>query len=242
MENALYIGLSRQIVLQQQMNTVANNIANMNTPGFKAQKMVFEEYLVTPEQTGEEMSMVLDYGQFTDKSQGPLKLTGNPLDVALEGDGFFMVESPQGTRYTRAGNFTLNGNGEIVNASGYRVLNSGEGPITIPADAKEIKIGTNGEISTDAGVVGQLGVVEFEDMQALESIGNGMFDDKSGTAAASLNTVVRQNMIEGSNVQSVMEMTDMIEVSRQYQSMQKMLQGEHDRQRSTIQKLAETQA
>lgn len=243
MENALYIGLSRQVALQAQMNTIANNIANINTPGYKSQQMVFEEYLVNANKKDQEtLSMVLDYGQFTVKSQGPLKLTGNPLDIAIEGDGYMMIETPEGTMYTRAGNFKLNENGEIVNGSGQRVLGAGEGPITIPRDAREIKIGTNGEVATEQGVVGQLGVVEFNNMQDLEFMGNGLFKSVNDAGAPPVNSKVRQNMIEGSNVQGVLEMTNMIDVSRQYQSMHRMLQSEHDRQRSTIQKLAETQA
>lgn len=243
MENALYIGLSRQVALQSQMNTIANNIANINTPGYKSQQMVFEEYLVDANKKDQEvMSMVLDYGQFTVKSQGPLRLTGNALDIAIEGEGYMMIETPQGTMYTRAGNFQLNENGELVNAAGQRVLSAGEGTITIPRDAREIKIGTNGEIATDQGVVGQLGVVEFENVQDLEFMGNGLFRSANDAGSPPVNSKVRQNMIEGSNVQGVLEMTNMIDVSRQYQSMHRMLQSEHDRQRSTIQKLAETQA
>lgn len=242
MENSLYIALSRQVALQQRMSIVANNIANINTPGFKAEKMIFEEYLVTPEATGEQMSMVMDYGQFTVQAQGPLKLTGNPLDIGLEGDGFMMVETPEGTQYTRAGNFSLNANGELVTAAGYRVLNDGEGPIVIPADAREIKISHQGEISTDEGVIGKLGVVEFANMQELQPAGNGLYKAPEGGATPSLDTKVLQNMLEGSNVKGVLEMTDMIEISRQYQSTQKLLQSEHERQRNVIQKLSDTQA
>jgi len=243
MENALYIGLSRQVALQAQMNTIANNIANINTPGYKSQHMVFEKYLVNTDKNDQEtLTMVLDYGQFTSTSQGSLKLTGNQLDIAIEGDGYMMIETSQGTMYTRAGNFSLNEDGEIVNGAGQRVLSERESPITIPRDAREIKITVNGGVVTEQGVVGQLGVVEFNNRQELEFMGNGLFKSVNDIGIPPVNSKVRQGMIEGSNVQGVLEMTNMIDVSRQYQSMHRLLQSEHDRQRNTIQKLAETQA
>lgn len=241
MENAIYIGLSRQVTLGTQMNLLANNIANINTPGFKAQKPLFEEYLAKPDlmdQNQRQMSLVSDYGQFQVEAQGPMKFTGNPLDIALEGPGWMMVETATGTQYTRAGNFTLNAIGEVVTPSGHKVLDGGQKPITLPAGATDINVTEDGQITTSEGVAGQIGIMEFTNAQALNPSGNGFYTSEEQPQPA-LATKARGGMIEGSNVQGVLEMTNMIEVSRKYQSVNKMLQSEHDRQRSVIQRLTE---
>lgn len=241
MENGLYIGLSRQIALQKKMNLVANNIANVNTPGYRADKMLFEEYVYnTKVENQEKISMVLDYGQFKDTARGQMTSTGNPLDVALDGPGYMMVETPEGTKYTRAGNFTLNNDGTLVTPAGNPVLDNGEGQITIPEGVKEIVITNDGQIMTDQGAVGQIGIVEFDNVQMMKSTGDGYYRVEGNAAPLpAVNTMMKQNMLEGSNVQAVLEMTDLIEISRQYQSNQKALQNEHELQRSTIQKLSE---
>ncbi len=243
MENSTYIGLSRQVALAEQMDIIANNVANMSSPGYRAHNMVFAEYL-SPQKNAERagndnISMVLDYGNFMDTNSGPLRQTGNPLDVALEGPGWFGVQTPEGTMYTRAGNFQLNANGELVTGSGQPVAAAGGGTITIPAGAKEVRIGKNGALATEQGELGQLMVTEFENPQSLKPQGNGLYKaDDAGTEAA--NTRVRQGMVEGSNVNAVLEMTRMIDVSRAYQATQRMLQSEHERQRTMIQTLART--
>lgn len=243
MENSLYIGLSRQVALQEQMDIVANNIANVNTPGYRAHNMVFLEYLSkqrNAEKAGNDsISMVHDYGQYMNTESGPLRNTGNPLDVALEGPGFFGVQTADGVQYTRAGNFQINGAGELVTGSGMLVADNGGGTIVIPEDALEVKIARDGTISTDQGVLSQLMVVEFEKPQDLVAQGNGLYKTED-TGNPAENTRVMQGMIEGSNVNAVLEMTRMIDVSRAYQSTQRMLQAEHDRQRGMIQTLTRT--
>lgn len=240
MENSLYIGLSRQVALQEQMDTVANNIANLNTPGYREHNMVFLEYLSqqrNAEKAGNDsISMVHDYGQFMNTENGPLRSTGNPLDVAIEGPGFFGIQTPDGVQFSRAGNFQLNGARELVTGSGQLVADNGGGTIAIPENAIEVTISRNGTVSTDQGELAQLMVVEFENPQSLVAQGNGLYKtEEAGNPAE--NTRVMQGMLEGSNVNAVLEMTRMIDVSRAYQSTQRMLQTEHDRQRGMIQTL-----
>src|SRR5687768_13684666 len=103
MENSILVGFSHQMALKQQMDTIANNVANMSTPGYRAQNMVFTEYLAKPKGIEHPLSMVMDYGQFQSTEAGPMQRTGNPLDVALEGPGYFGVQTPEGVMYTRAG-------------------------------------------------------------------------------------------------------------------------------------------
>ncbi len=245
MENPIYIGLSRQVALRAQMDLIANNVANMSTPGYRSQNMVFTEYLEKPKGKNDEygkqdpLSFVLDYGHYQVNEEGPMQYTGNPLDVALSGPGYFGIQKPGSdeTLYTRAGGFQINQLGELVTGRGHHVLSDGGGIITIPQDAKKITIGENGAISTEQGQIGSLMIKEFEDLQALEARGDGNYaTEEEGIAAVA--TRAKQGMIEGSNVKPVLEMTRMIDVTRSYQQTQRLLQSEHERQRTMIQRLS----
>lgn len=229
------------MALQAKMDIVANNIANLNTPGYRGQNMVFTEYLAktdSGEKPKDDLSMVLDYGHYQNTQAGPQQMTGNPLDVALQGPGWFGVQTPQGTMYTRAGNFQVNSNGELITGTGLLVAGEGGGPIVIPPETKEIRISKDGTISTQDGQIGRIGVFEFTDDQNLEATGNGLYKaPQKDPGVAAQNTQVMQGMLEGSNVQPVLEMTRMIDVLRTYQNTQKILQNEHDRERNMIQRM-----
>lgn len=236
MENSIYLGLSRQMALQNNLNIVANNIANMNTSGFRGQNLLFEEYISDPRYGDDALSFVYDYGQYQMTSPGSLTQTENPLHVALNGPGFMAVQMPNGqTGYTRDGAFQKSADGTLLNASGWPVMGQG-GPITIPAGSTEISIDERGMISDQNGTIGQLQIVEFENVQELEAVGNNLYTT-DGAFTAATNTVARQGFLEGSNVNSIVEMTRMIEILRDFQATQKLLESEHDRLRSAIQKL-----
>lgn len=236
MENSIYIGLSRQLTLQRDMNIVANNIANVNTPGYRGQNLVFEEFVSDPRGADFPIRQVFDYGQYQITKPGPMRQTGNPLDVAVNGPGFLGVQTPDGIKYTRAGNFETNANGELVTPDGFLVADAGGGTITIPGNAKHIMISETGAISTDQGQIAQLMLKEFDNVQKLDPWGSNLYStDDEGKPAE--NSKVAQGMLEGSNVEAVLEITRMIEVSREYQSMQRTLQSEHERQRTAIQRL-----
>ncbi len=238
MENSIYLGLSRQMVLQTNMDIVANNIANMNTTGFRGQNPVFEEYLSDPRYADDPLSFVYDYGQYQMTSQGSFEQTGNPFNVALNGPGYMGVEMPDGeTGYTRDGNFQKTADGTLVNSSGLPILGSG-GPIVIPANATEITIDEKGVVSDQNGPVAQLMIVEFENVQELEPAGHNLYTT-DGNSTLAENTTAAQGFLESSNVQPVVEMTRMIEILRDFQSTQKLLEGEHERLRSAIQKLTQ---
>lgn len=223
--------------MRSQMDLIANNIANMNTPGYRAQNMVFLEYIADPKKIEDELSMVIDHGHYQDTRPGPMRRTGNPLDVALQGPGWFGVQRGDETMFTRAGNFQLNVNGEIVTGRGDLVAGEGGGPIIIPAGSKEIRIAEDGSVATEQGVVGRLMVMEFENQQDLEAVGDGLHRSPNEGQPATQSRVI-SGMVEGANVQPVVEMTRMIDVLRTYQSTQNMLRNEHDRQRTMIQRLS----
>jgi flagellar basal-body rod protein FlgF len=234
MENTIYIGLSRLSALQEHMNIISNNIANINTPGYKANKMLFSEYIDKPKGMKENISMVLDYGNYRVKDNGALKSTGNPLDIALEGTGYFGVQGPDGkVAYTRNGSFTINADRQLVTQQGYPVVDSGGQPISIPEGQNDIVIDERGSIAANEGIIGNLMVQDFDNIQALKPFGNSLYKTEEA-GRPSTTTRVIQGSIEGSNTQGVIEMTDMIDVSRTYQSVARMLQTEHDRIRSTI--------
>lgn len=239
MENTIYIGLSRLSALQEHMNIIANNIANINTPGYKANKILFSEYLDRPKGMNETMSMVLDYGNYRVKDNGPIKSTGNPLDVALEGPGYLGVQGPDGKiAYTRNGGFALNATRQLVTQQGYPVVDNGGQPLTIPEGQNDIVIDETGSISTKDGTLGALMVQEFNDVQSLTPVGNSLYTTTE-TGRPSEKTRIIQGAIEGSNTQGVIEMTDMIDVSRTYQSVARMLQSEHDRIRGMVKTLTQ---
>jgi len=237
MENSLYVGLSGQVALESKMAVIANNVANMATPGYKGQNAVFKEYISDQRRMKEDVSLVYDYGQYQMTDPGPIKVTGNSLDVALVGPGFFGIQTPEGTQYTRAGNFSLNALGQLVNARGALVANAGGGVITIPSDAKYVSIDQTGAIYTDQGQVDKLMVSEFANYQKLDPQGNGLYKTDEAAKPAT-ETKVLQGKLEGSNVSPVVEMTRMIDVSREYQAVQNMMQNEHERMRTMIQRMS----
>lgn len=238
MENTSYISLSKQMTLQQQMNLIANNIANASTTGFKSQHMVQTEEKIG--EVGEKFPsrMVMDYGMFTNLEQGPVQRTNNTYDFALQGQGYFAVENENtgGEAYTRAGSFSLNNNNELVTPSGNKILGISNAAIVIPDNASEIVVDKKGTIYVDGNDIDSLKLVEFENDQTLREIGQGIYvSTVDGNPA--VNTEVHQGMVEGSNVQAIVQMTEMIEISRVYQMNQTIIKNEHERMRGAIQKL-----
>ena len=236
MENTSLIVASRAATLERQMQVVANNVANMNTTGFKSQSELFQAYLVHP-QKEEKYNMVRDLATLRNLESGPLTQTGNALDIAIEGDGYFAVDTLDGMRYTRAGNFNLNDQRQLVNVNGLPVLDDTGRDITIPANARDIRVSPEGTISTEAGQLATIGVSRFDRQQFMTPLGNGLYQTNEQPLKDEVSTV-RQGFVEGSNVKPVIEMNNMIEVNRQYQSVQKILQTEHERLRNAYQKLS----
>lgn len=235
METPGFIALAQQNALRRQMDVIANNVANVNTSGYRAQRMQFVEFLERASPS-ERYSMPIDLVTSRDLRQGPLQQTDNPLDVAIEGDGYFVVQTLQGERYTRSGQFRMDTERRLVDGGGLPVLGDA-GPIVIPENASQITVSATGDISTDVGgVVGRLRVVQFDSEQQLEMLGGGLYATDQTPRDVEQRRIA-QGFVEGSNVQPVVEMTRMIDVLRQYQSTQRMLDSEHERQRTAIRQL-----
>ncbi|MBW7910812.1 MAG: flagellar basal-body rod protein FlgF [Alphaproteobacteria bacterium] len=238
MENVSYIGLSQQLSLQQQMNMTANNLANMSTPGYRAQQTLFSEYMTQP-RGGDVIRQSTNSGSYRDLSVGSLTQTHNPFDVALQDRGYFVVQTPGGLRYTRDGSFTLDANGQLVNKNGYAVMNENNEPIQVQADATQIRITEDGEITSEFGTIGRIKVANVENEQAMTRTGENLFSADDQQEQPVENVRIVQGFTENANVNPVIEMNRMIEILRTYQSAQRMLQNDHERIRNAIQKLTQ---
>jgi flagellar basal-body rod protein FlgF/flagellar basal-body rod protein FlgG len=252
MENASLVGLSRQIALQRELDVVANNIANLNTTGYKADNTVFHEYLMPVARAGNfaasdrQLSFVHDRATWLDLSQGPVEQTGNPLDVAISGNAFLTVQTPRGERYTRNGALQINNQGQLVTSEGLQVVGQ-SGPIVFQPTDHDISIGNDGTISVREGQNtidaqrGKLKLASFDQPQRLQKDGTSTYMAPAGVTpqAAPLDVRINQGVIEKSNVKSVMEMTRMVEITRAYTQIAQILQNQSDMRKSAIDKLAD---
>ncbi len=239
MDNPGYVALSRQLTLSRQMEMIANNLANMNTTAYRGEQILFEEFLAGRGDGREPVSFVRDPAQLRDLSNGPMTRTDAPLDLAIEGAGYFVIDTAQGPRYTRDGHFKLDAQGQVTTVSGDPVL-AGGGPVLIPVDAQNIQVARDGTISTEQGTLGRLDIVTFDNEQLLKRVKGNAYEAGEAIAAAAEGSQVVQGMLEASNVQGVGEMTRLIETMRGYQSAKRFAEQEHERQRRAIRALVQT--
>lgn len=254
MENSLLVGLSRQMVLERQLDVVANNVANVNTNGFKADQQLFEEYLTSGAHEdnfrGQDrrVSYVQDRGTYRDFTQGSFERTGNALDVAIEGNGFLAVQTTAGERYTRDGSLRINNVGQLVTSSGDAVLGTGGQIVFQPTD-HDINISPDGTVTVVEGTAttdsirGKLRLVSFADPQGAQKQGNNLYAAPNGaTPQQDTKSTIQQGYVEKSNVNAVGEMSHMVEVMRAYQQVASMLQNQSDMRKNAIDKLADVPA
>jgi len=240
MDNSFMVGLSAQQVLRQRMDTTANNLANMTTTGFKAEQLVMRPLTERPAAASDrptDISFVDSWRLQRDFSTGPIEQTGNPLDAAIEGEGFFTIQTPQGVAYTRDGRFTLGPGGELVTRQGYPVL-SGGGPLVLDPAVGEVEIGADGGVTQGGQIIGRFDIVTFPNPTALEKAGDNLWKatDEPAEPATAFRVVGRA--LEGSNVNAIAEITQMIGVSRAYESVSKMIVQADDLRAASIEKLA----
>jgi len=231
MDNAGYVSLTRQTGLLSELGTLAQNVANASTVGYRREAVVFSEYV--KETGGESLSMARAGAHYVDQQQGALERTGGTFDLAVEGDGFFRVETDNGERLTRAGNFSLNDIGELVTPEGQRVLGDGGGAIAIPEGMGPVAISTDGTISADGEILGRVGIATA-DARDLIREGDNLFRARNGAEPAE-DYKVAQGFLEQSNVNTVSEISRLIEVQRAYELGQGLMEREHNRMTSMIQ-------
>jgi flagellar basal-body rod protein FlgF len=239
MDTSTYIALSGQTVREHQMEVLANNIANLSTPGFKAEKMMFQEYLSKPTDGSDPSSYVVSQGNARDMSQGPLNHTGNPLDVALNGAGFLTVTTPSGDQYTRNGHLQIDTQGELVTSAGFVVQGEGGSPIVIPSGTASITIGKDGTVATNKQTIGKIAVVNFDNPQALAETQGGLYSTPQ-IAQPVATTSVEQNTIEDANIQPVVEMTKLMNAAHEIGVAKNFADGEHTRIKNAIDRLGKT--
>ena len=235
MDNTGYTTLTRQSGLMREMQAVANNIANAATTGFRQEGLIFSEY-VNKVDGGASLSMATANVRQTSMIQGALTRTDGAFDMAIEGDGFFLIETPAGERLTRAGSFSPNAAGDLVTNDGFRVLDAGGAPIFVPPDAVDLSVAADGTISTGGRPIGQIGLFQPINPTTMTREDGVMFLAEDGIEPAA-NGQILQGFLEGSNVDPISLIARMIEVQRAYEMGQSFLQTEDERVRNAMRSL-----
>ncbi len=271
MQEAMFTGLFGALTTEHRMNNVANNLANVNTHGFKRSELAFKDTMIryAHDEIREPLANVRSKPLFPDAHlasrvriavaennfvQGAMQTTGNPLDVAISGEGFFRINSPLGQQYTRNGSFVMDSTGQLVTKQGWQVLGDGGGGIVIPEGTRDIHIAPDGRVFADSEEVGTIAVVGVEDMTQMEHLGKGLYRAREGAVLVENNalaesfddatpdnpnvTRLEQGFLETSNVEVVTEMVNMIEVQRHFEALQKVMQTSDSIDRETISKVA----
>jgi flagellar basal-body rod protein FlgF len=240
-ENAGYIALSRLIAQQRALDVRASNIANATTPGFKAESVVFSDFLVQQKGVatppgGRTVQMVQDRATWRDYSEGQILKTGNPLDLALQGSGFFTVDTERGVRYTRSGRFSISALGQIVDMNGNTLQGTDGKPITVPPDSAALTVDADGGVNSDGAPIGKFRIVQFDDPQSMQAEGNSLFSSR-GPARDVAEPEIMQGSIEGANVQAITEVTRMMTEMREFEFASQFVDGEAQREQSAIDRI-----
>lgn len=236
MDNTTYVALSSQVALRHKLDITANNLANISTTGFQREDLDFNELFKKMKTEGQKgTSFVQDVTSLTNFEQGALEQTGGQFDLAIEGKGLFAVQTPDGVRYTRDGRFASNNQGIMVMVStGYPLLDNGNTPVQLPAGVKQIAVGGDGTISADGQPVSRVGVFEADGLK-LNRQGDNLYYPKDGTPPEiNLNAKVAQGFIEKSNVNAIVQITQLIDVQHAYENASRLIDSENERVRGFI--------
>ena len=236
MDTISYVALTRQTGLLNELQVVANNLANMSTTGFRAEGVVFAEMVEALPAEGGSIAMTEARVRYTNALQGALERTGGTLDLGIQGDGFFQIETPDGNKLSRNGAFATNAESELVTMDGYPVLDASGARIFVPPDAANISIASDGTLSADGNAVAQVGLLTVDDFSSLTRSDGVMFVP-DGPVRVAEGAVVMQGFLEQSNVNPVVEITRMIEVQRAYELGQRLLEKDDERIRTVVRTL-----
>jgi len=240
-DNPGYIALSRLVAQQRATAVLAHNMANADTPGFRAARPVFAEHVdrqhgVAGPTGGRDLAFAWDRATWRDAANGPVQTTGNPLDVAISGEGFFAVDTPRGERFTRAGRFTLGNDGAVVDAEGNGLLGSNGQPLRVGAGDTRLHISGDGVLSGENGEIGRIRVVRFGDPQRLQAEGDRLFAAADAPEEVARPALV-QGAVEGSNVRPILEMTRMTAELREFQFAAQFAEKEGERLQSAVERI-----
>lgn len=246
MNNTTNIALSRLVVQQNALDVAANNLANVNTPGYKAERVVFADWLNkqagTDIATGDrKLAYVQDRATYRDESQGALTHTGNPLDLAIGGEGYFTVATARGTRLTRAGHFEMQADGTIGDSEGNALLDTSGQPMHASPSDTQFQVAADGTLSSENGQIGNIGLVSPSNPALLQAEGGQLYASGSGTTPVAAPRLT-QGAVEESNVQPIVEMNRMTDDLREFQFVSQFVQAESDRQQSAIDKIMQKQS
>jgi flagellar basal-body rod protein FlgF len=238
MDLAGYVALTRASGLVKELQSVANNIANLSTTGYRREGVIFAEEVQALPVEGGSVAMTAARARFTDELQGALQETGGTLDLAIEGEGYFTVMTPQGPRLTRAGSFTRSAEGIVVNDDGHPLLDEGGGEITIPFEARHVGVSADGSVSVDGAPLARIGLVKVDDPTKLFREAGVLFRADAEPQPVDDGRIV-QGFLEQSNVNPVGEIARMVEVQRAYEYGQKLMDQEDERIRQVVRVLGQ---
>lgn len=233
MDSTGYIALTRQSGLAREMRIIANNVANMNTSGFRAEQLIFSEYVAARGGDEHSLSMANAGTRRVITKQGPLKQTSGTFDLAIEGPGFFMIQGPSGEELTRSGHFFVSGASRLVTADGFHVLDEGGSPITVPQEEGPIGVSRDGTMSINGGPFAKIAIVDPINELGLRRVGDTRFAAPDGWDFSE-NTKVMQGFLEDSNVNALEQMSRMIEVQRAYELGQSLMERENERIKKVV--------
>ncbi len=241
MDNTLYVAVSRAMILRREMDVVANNIANSDTAGFKVESLITQTDTTPLTAKGlapTKIQFAMDTGLARDFGQGAVSRTGSALDVAIQGQGFFRVNTANGPRYTRDGRFTADAQGQITDAKGNPIADDSGSPMVLDPTKGPPSISADGIVSQGEDRIGKLGVYKFDSLSGLTKTGDGFYrNDSNQTAQADTVSTVSQGSVESSNVQPVLEITRMTEISREYERINKLMDQTSDLDSQSINRL-----
>jgi flagellar basal-body rod protein FlgF len=240
MDATLLVGLSQQMAAYRSMDVIANNLANLSTPAFKREAVEFQQYVEqeppSEDQTGPQtVTMVQDVGVLRDMSEGRIDVTNAPLDLAVNGTGYFVVQTPNGNQYTRNGHFTLDGQGQIVTEDGQPLMGEG-GPISVTPNDGDIHISADGTVSGKNGQIGKVQLVSFADQTAMQKEGASLYSTTQAPTTAT-GATIQQGALEASNVEPVVEISHMLDVLRAYEATANLAQTQDNMSLNAIDKL-----
>jgi len=239
LDNSVYSALSKQVGQFREMDVISNNIANSNTTAYRGENLPFRSHLEFQGKNRDKLAMAQDYATYTDTSVGSAKVTGNQLDFMINGEGYFAVETPAGTRYTRSGNFQVDASGTLVTADGYPVISGGD-KIQFQENDTIVEMRGDGTLIANGEERGQLQVVTFPSDQLMERVGNNMYNTNQPPTVKD-KPQLAQGVLEASNVKPIIEMTRMMKLSRSVDLTSQMIEDSYELQRHAMSTLSKKQ-